>query len=226
MNELSSFLKRRVGNPLVRGFTLVELLVVLVLLSLVMLALVSALRTASQTEERVDARLQRIDDLRVTNGFLRSVLGRISAQKIGTPVEVGTSPYFFLGAPAEMSWVGVMPARYGAGGRYHFRLSIGDNQVLVLQYLPWTDASTLPDWSSAQSHPLLQATTAIAMQYEDATVEPPVWMSQWSLIDRLPSKVMISVHTVAGGWPDMVIPMRVLPGSDSRSRGPSCGGGA
>ena len=59
-----------------------ELLVVLTLLALVMVAMASALRTASQTEERVDVRLQRMDDLRTVSGFLRSILGRVSAQKI------------------------------------------------------------------------------------------------------------------------------------------------
>ena len=224
MNGLSPFLARRAATSRARGFTLVELLIVLVLLSLVMLALVSALRTASQTEERVDARLQRMDDLRVTNGFLRSVLGRVSVQKMGMAVEAGASPFFFRGAPAEMSWVGVMPARYGAGGRYHFRLSTGSGEALLLQYLPWTDAATLPDWSLAEGYPLLAAATAIAMQYEDATVEPPQWMPLWTPIDRLPDRVMISVQTPAGAWPDIVIPMRALPGSDPRASGPTFGG--
>ena len=46
-----------------------ELLVVLTLLALVMVAMASALRTASQTEERVDVRLQRMDDLRTVSGL-------------------------------------------------------------------------------------------------------------------------------------------------------------
>ena len=64
-----------------RGFTLIEVLVVMTLLSLVVLALGSALRTTAQTEERVDQRLARNDDVRVVTGFLQSVLGRISGQK-------------------------------------------------------------------------------------------------------------------------------------------------
>ena len=70
----------RAVNPLPKnggGFTLVEVLVVLSLLSLVMLAMGSALRTTAQTEERVDQRLQRADEMRVTTGFLRYILGRV-----------------------------------------------------------------------------------------------------------------------------------------------------
>ncbi len=207
-----------------RGFTLVELLIVLVLLSLIVLAMASALRTASQTEERLDARLQHMDDLRTVNGFLRTVLGRVSAQKTSLPVPVGTSPYYFVGTPAAMAWVGVMPARYGAGGRYHFRLSLADGGALVLQYLPWSGSGVPPDWNAAQTNTLLTGVTGLALQYEDAAAEPPAWMQEWSVIDGLPSRVMISVKTAAGPWPDLVVALRVLPASDPRSSGAVFGG--
>ncbi len=208
------------------GFTLVELLIVLVLLSLLVLAMASALRTASQTEERVDARLQRMDDLRIANGFLRSVLGRVSAQKTGLSVPMGASPYFFTGAPSAIAWVGVMPARYGAGGRYHFRLARTDAGQLLLQYLPWVDTITAPDWGAAQSSVLLAGVTGLTLRYEDATGEPPVWMPEWAVIDRLPNRIAISVQTVTGPWPDIIIAPRILPASDPRSSGPVFGGSA
>ena len=45
-----------------RGFTLVEVLVAMVLLSLLMLALTGALRAMGQTEERVEQRVAAADD--------------------------------------------------------------------------------------------------------------------------------------------------------------------
>jgi general secretion pathway protein J len=206
------------------GFTLVELLIVLVLMSLLVLAMGSALRTASQTEVRVDARLQRVDDLRVVNGFLRSVLGRVSAHKTTLPVELGSSPFFFKGASDFMTWVGVMPARYGAGGRYHFRLGVAEGGVLLLQYVLWEGGGIQPDWTSAQGVGLLSGVTGLALQYQDATGEPPASTPQWAIIDRLPDRVMISIQTSAGVWPDIVVPLRVLPASDPRSSGPVFGG--
>lgn len=235
-------MKRFWRRPSQRGFTLVELLIVLVLLSLVMLGMASAMRTAAQTEERVDARLQRVDDLRIANGFLRSVMGRVSGQRRGGVLEVGSSPYFFLGGPAQMQWVGVMPARYGAGGRHHFRLSVTDQNALVLQYQPWDASTQLPDLSGAPSVTLLTDVTGIALQYEDAAEEVPVWMPQWppqagaqpgnpgavplagNQSERLPERVMISIQTLAGPLPEFAIPLRVTPASDPRSRGPVFGG--
>ncbi|AVP58857.1 prepilin-type N-terminal cleavage/methylation domain-containing protein [Pulveribacter suum] len=209
------------------GFTLVELLVVMVLLSLVMLATGAALRTASQTEERVDARLQRMDDLRIVSSFLRSVLGRVSAEKTTLPVAAGASPYFFAGSAATVSWVGVMPARYGAAGRHHFRLQLLDSHQLVLSYVPWTNAANFPDWHSAStgSVVLLSDVRGMALKYQDATDEPPAWAPEWAEPTRLPDRISISINSGAGDWPDLVIPLRVLPASDPRSSGPSFGGG-
>lgn len=212
-----------------RGFTLLELLVVMALLSLLMLAMASVMRTSAQTELRVDARLQRVDDLRVAGGFLRSVMERISAQKMEGIAAVGSSPYFFRGAPEDMWWVGVMPARYGAGGRHHFRLGLAGTgqggQALMLQFMPWTDASAQPDWALAESATLLTGVTGISFQYEDNAEEVSAWGAPWAATDRLPGRVMISLQTAAGVWPPLIIPLRALPGSDQRSSGSTFGGG-
>lgn len=213
-------------QPAPRGFTLIEMLLVLVLLSLLVLAMASALRTASQTEERIDTRLEHMDDLRVASTFLRSVLGQVSAQKTSLPVPAGKSPYFFIGTPASVTWVGVMPARYGAGGRTHWRLSLNDQGALVLQYLPWIDAATVPDWNAAESNTLLTGVTRLALRYEDARSEPPVWTPEWSAIDRLPDRIAIEVETATGAWPPIAVALRILPASDPSSGSFSLGGAA
>lgn len=205
-----------------RGFTLVELLVVISLLSLVMLAMASALRTTAQTEERVDARLRKVDDLRTTDGFLRSVLGRISLRKRPGITNFNESPYYFFGGPQEMAWVGVMPARYGVGGRFFLRLGLEDGpagQSLVLRYLPFVDSPVLPDWGRAESYVLVPAISGFELRYEDASPEPPQWGAPWTIADRLPQRVSVLIRTATDAWPEIVVPMRALPGSD-----PSIGG--
>ena len=53
-----------------RGFTLLEMLIGMALLSVLMLALGGALFSAAQTEERLDARLQAAEDIKQTFIFL------------------------------------------------------------------------------------------------------------------------------------------------------------
>lgn len=210
------------------GFTLVELLVVMALLSLVMLAMVSAMRTAAQTEERVDARLQRLDDFRIASDLLRTVLGRVSAEKKVVMLGPNDAPFFFAGESGSLYWIGIMPARYGLGGRYHLQLTLTSAQELVLHYAPLS-AEPAPDWSAGSSVLLLSGVTALAFGYEDAAVEPPVWTPAWSFADkmpvRLPDRVMISMETLGGPLPEIVIPLRQTPLSGTGSGGPSFGGG-
>jgi general secretion pathway protein J len=211
----------------VQGFTLVELLVVMALLSLVVLAMGSALRTAAQTEERVDVRLLRSDEMRVANEFLHSVLGRISARKSATLQSVGDSVFLFKGGERDLEWVGIMPARHGVGGRYHFRLGLEDRGgvgALILRFAPWTDDAIPPDWTNASTTVLAGQVRGMALQYQDIMTEPPVWTPQWDHPKRLPSRVMLSLQTASGPWPDIVVAMRVAPLSDPLSSGAVFGG--
>ena len=130
-----------------RGFTLVELLVVLTLLSLMVLAMASALRTVAQSQERVDHKLTRIDDYRLAEGLIRDTLGSISARKQARGMDEKASPYLFAGAQDAIAWVGVMPARYGSGGRHFFRLgleSVEGQARLVLRFAPWRPTHRWP----------------------------------------------------------------------------------
>ena len=213
-----------------RGFTLVEMLVVMVLLSIIMLALVTAMRSAGQSSERIDAHLTAQDDDRIAERFVRSTLGRISARavvganlqggelpKVGA-MSSGGPPVLFMGAPDQISWVGVLPARYGAGGRCFFHLAVepaGNTAALVLRYVPWEDQPGFPDWGSAASQVLLTGVTGIAMQYEnarpanmDANSE---WEATWGHPDFLPARVSIAIQREAQLPLEWVVPLWPLP---------------
>ena len=198
------------------GFTLLEVLVVMSLLSLVMLGMGSALRTTAQTGERVDHRLLQADELRTATSFIYSTLGRISVQKFNAPVAVGQSPYFFVGQLDAMAWIGIMPARYGAGGRYYFKLSLGEldgKRGLVIHFLPWTDATPFPDWSQAEGRVLVPGATSFSLQYLDTSMDAPQWSPAWTSPEGPPDRVMLALQGPEGPWPSLVVPLRPTPAS-------------
>ncbi|MEP6823832.1 MAG: prepilin-type N-terminal cleavage/methylation domain-containing protein [Ramlibacter sp.] len=216
----------RVGNRAGRGFTLVEILVAMTLLSVVMLALGAAMRTIAQTETRVDERLARADEMRVASGFLFSILERVSVRKSDVTTKVGGSLYLFVGAPDAVMWIGVMPARYGAGGRYFFRLALestGGGRGLVLRFVPWVGTAVFPDWTGAASRTLVSNASGLQIGYGDDTNANSGWTRQWSVADRLPGRIRISVSSATGAWPYLIIPMRALSASDNGRGGFSLG---
>lgn len=214
-------MKRRLRNA--AGFTLVEILVVMTLMSVVMLALGAAMRTIAQTEERVDQRLQRADEMRVATSFLASTLGRISPRRSSAPTAVGGSLALFSAAPAEVMWVGVMPARYGAGGRYFFRLGLerqADGANMVIRFAPWTGAGVFPAWAGADSRVLVRGVTGLGMDYAQPDGS---WRSDWADPQLLPGRIRISLRTQVLEWPQIIIALRQLPAGDNGRGGFSLG---
>lgn len=225
-----------------RGFTLIEMLVVMSLLSLLMLALGSALQTIAQTQERVDARLAQSDEFRVAAAFIQSTLGRVSARKAeaSASAAAGGSSFLFAAAPDALAWVGVMPARFGAGGRYFFRLAAeaqGDGAgnsgsagtALVIRFLPWEPASAFPDWSQAESRVLLADLSALSIRYQGPTSPPSApadaWLPRWSDAKQLPERALLELRSGSAQWPPLVVALRQLPISDARSPRFVIGGG-
>lgn len=196
----------------VRGFTLVELLVAMALLSLVMLGMASALRSMGQLEERVDARLEQADEFRIATGFLGQVLGRVSSRKLSRPVLESESAYLFVGHSEQVQWVGVMPARHGMGGLTFFRLAVEDG-ALVLRFVPFEGSGAFPDWAKSDSRVLVRQVQSLGLAYEDARRAQPVWLPHWSSKEGLPERLRIDLHTAAGAWPLWIVPLRSLPAS-------------
>lgn len=200
------------------GFTLVEMLVVMSLLSLIVLGMGSALRTTAQTGDKIDARLLQADELRVASAFLRATVGRLYLQRLGEPSAVGQAPYFFEGRPDQMVWIGIMPARHGVGGRFYFKLSLGEingERGLVLTFTPWSADRAAPDWAQAQGRVLLPGATGLALQYASTVTEPQQWTPSWqppaTAPDAVPDRVSITVASPGAGWPVIVLPMRSTP---------------
>lgn len=211
-----------------RGFTLVEILVVISLLSVVMLALGAAFRTFAQTEVRLDRRLELTDEFRIATGFIRTTLSRISIRKPEPASAAADRKVLFSADARSIAWVGVMPARYGAGGLYYFRLAvenIDNDNTLVIRFKPCNDSAAFPNWAEVEFRTLISKITSFEVRYQDSRLSSGLWSANWSRTDRPPDRLQILVQTRGVEWPEIVIPTRVLPGAGDRSSAFVIGGG-
>lgn len=221
----------------VRGFTLVEMLIALVLLSILMLSLTSAMRAMGQTGDSVERRAGEADQYRTTVFFLRDLLSRVSAREFhvlqaAPGAGSDASRIFFEGQPNSVAWIGVMPARYGIGGRHYLRLSLeggasGEGQ-LVLRYAPWSGASVFADWGGAQAQIMASRVSALGLRYQRP--DTGEWLSAWPPPDlpfgiRTPSAIEINLVQDGRAWPLMIAASQPLILTDPAISRAQFGGG-
>jgi general secretion pathway protein J len=202
------------------GFTLVEMVVAMALLSLVMLVLGASIRSMGATAGRIDARTASIDEMRVATTFLREIVGRAAAQLVEPPA----TGLLFSGAADGMSWVGVMPARFGAAGRYFFRVAVertaDGNAGLVLRFVPWRwEQKTWPDWSQADFRVLVRDVSVVSVSYGGDGVTSG-WLPAWPTQEkRLPARVRLQLSAAGSQWPPIILAMHPLPSNQGSGGG-------
>lgn len=190
------------------GFTLVEVVVALSLVSLIMLGLVTALAGLGTTASKLDARAGRDGLAWQVGGFLRATLSHGVSQLRETRPD-GLQAVFFQGGPQELVWLGGMPARHGVGGLHHLRLFVaGTPPRLLLQYLPYVGVNVPRDFDSAPSHVLVEELSDLRIAYESkprTLDESPVWFDNWTDTTRLPGRVRIDVAVAGKAWPPLFV---------------------
>lgn len=188
--------------------TLVEVIVAMAVLSLIVLLLGASLRGMAQSAQRIEARVDAIDEMRVTVAFLRELFARLPESRLAGPGR--SAP--FLATPQEVVWVAVMPARYGAAGRYHFRLALepvpDGTTALVVRYAPWLNDGTAPDWARASSRVLVRQVERMQMHYGGEGMTSS-WLAGWKDDKRPPPRLRLDLATTSQTWPPVVLPVRV-----------------
>lgn len=202
------------------GFTLVEVLVAMTLLAMLMLALGSTLRTVAQVEIRIDSRNATIETMTSVSDLLRQTMESISARRNKSIVAGQPDAVQFMGASDRVHWVGIMPARHGAGGRYGFGLMLvteNNNAKLVLKYSPAFENIQFEDLDRTEGRVLAEYVSEFIIEYYVEEVDAEGWTDTWTKTDKVPSAMRIRLTTESGQWPEFVVRIRPLAPSD-RSR--------
>lgn len=191
-----------------RGFTLIEVVIALTLVAVILTGLVSALVSFGKTGTRLEERTLVSDDVRLVYAFLEQSLGA-AAPRIRVRPEDAVPVSWFQGTATELEWLGLMPARHGVGGLYHLRLGVergaGDRRRLMLHYLPYAGDDPPPDWSTAESHLLLDGVTGFDLAYRG--LDEDEWRAEWRDTEVLPARVKMGLAVRGQPWPELIVPV-------------------
>jgi len=174
------------------GYTLIELIVVLLLAGLVGTAATGGLQFGTRIWERSDARIEESRETTKAQTLLRSLLSSaIPRQKDGFVTFRGTRDTVSFDASA-------MPA-LGSHGLIHMEIVLqqkdGDASLLVT-------AASLTDAKFRRSAVLAEHLSDAQFAYLDGSGKLPVWVAYWRDRDRLPEAVRLDGGT---SWPALII---------------------
>ena len=197
------------------GFTLLEVLASLVLLSLLLVGVYAGIRTATHSVRSGTAAIERIDQVRSAQQFLRRELAQSLAQPI-SQTDHG-EPIYFVGEAREMRYVAPLPGYLGKLGPQLQRLQLVDDGngglrlELSLALLP---PDGQPPQPLGEPQVLLDRIKAGSFTYRgfdhQRTAMP--WAATWADGRQLPQLVRIELQPLGTvDWPRLDVPLRVDP---------------
>jgi general secretion pathway protein J len=199
--------RTRSERPSAAGFTLVELLIAVTLLSLLSVALLLALRVGVRAERAGSVRLEAEEGTALALSFIRAQLGdaRAALEVDGT----GRSVVVFDGAADHVAFVAPLPARVNLPGLHlieivAIRAALGPQ--LVIRARPYRPPNILP--ADIPEKPLIPGLGAAEFAYFGAarSNEPPSWHGEWRDMLTLPALVRLRVSDARGeAAPDLVV---------------------
>jgi general secretion pathway protein J len=190
-----------------RGFTLLEVMVALMLLSMIMVATMAALRTFANTKATIAQVTNRVDEIRVVSEFLRNTVGAampvlregVMEDALEDTTGIGT---YFWGDAAQLVWVSRLVAGASLGGVFVMHMTYRDDK-LELQWLPYVRSVEGLSWDEVEPRVLVDDVEEFELGYLSAFGGE--WVDEWAGLAANPVAVRMNIKSGGKYWPEMVL---------------------
>jgi general secretion pathway protein J len=197
------------GRDRQSGFTLLELLVALVVLSFLMVGLIQGVHAGLALRHAQTQRLGRTAELDAAMRLLRGMLTRLPAAPAGrrAVATANAADTGFKGAADRVGFVGRMPTGLGTTRRADITLYV-QNQRLVLSWAPHYHERPLGQPPMSTATILLYGVSRLELSYWGSLTpnEPPGWQPRWEN-PAAPQLIRLRLGFVKGDprrWPDLI----------------------
>lgn len=196
------------------GFTLLELLVAVLILTLLMTASFGAVRIASRSWEAGQSRADATEEMRAVSDFLRRRFAQVSAF---VWLDGNEERIAFAGDERRIRFIAAAPEYSRGPGFLMYSLTTetrGGEVRLELSYAPFDPgAEDFAEPHSSRRTVLVENLTGASFEYYGAEVADiePAWQRNWRTdAEFFPSMIRIRTATEESdrSWPDLMFTLR------------------
>ncbi|WP_109123487.1 prepilin-type N-terminal cleavage/methylation domain-containing protein [Dyella sp. C11] len=197
----------------VRGFTLLEVLGALALFALLLLGVYSGVRAATHAVHSGEASIERADEVRSAQQFLRRELAQARAVPL-SHTDKG-DPQFFKGDAHELKFVAPLPGYLGKLGPQLQQLKLvsnGDGTSRLEASFAVMPPDGTPPKSLGDPEVLVDRVRGGSFSYRepDAQDHAGQWRDHWDDTRAMPRIVRIALQLDGNAeWPQLDAPLRV-----------------
>jgi general secretion pathway protein J len=194
------------------GFTLVEIMIALTLLSMILLLLFGSLHTISRSWQSGLVKINKNDEIRLVSDYIRR---QITQSVPLLWINQDGDRLVFYGEQNELTFTSTLPTHRGGGGLYFITLKVSDtgkSKQLDLNYYranPGVSPFDPPPFDEQTQVTLLENIEAINFVYygHDNPDDDPKWHDSWQNEETLPKLVRLTIHRTEPerSWPAMTM---------------------
>lgn len=196
------------------GFTLVEMIVALIVVSLLVTLVYGALRTGMRSWEASQEQVEKLNAMRIGWNFIHQALA--NARQVNDP-GADEPGLLFYGEKHRLGFVSDMPSHLGLGGRYLVEILQTeelDQPGLLFKRTLLSDYEQLGQSAPHQQAVLSDQLKTLSFNYfgQKADDDESTWHADWLEQRALPSLVRVNLEEAGGSrWPVLIAQLRFSP---------------
>ncbi|WP_020208131.1 prepilin-type N-terminal cleavage/methylation domain-containing protein [Gilvimarinus chinensis] len=187
----------------VRGFTLVEVVVAITILSLIILATVTAMRTLADTQTKLETKIDQVSTMVAVTQYLRKTIADaqpVTLFEFGAPVGI-----YFYGTKDSIRWATPIAIPEQSRGVLGVSLSLVDGKV-TFNLDSTLSESDINSAGSKTSYTLLEGVEELSVRYRSSVYGE--WLDDWGVQraeNQLPSHISLRLKVSGRYWPEIII---------------------
>jgi general secretion pathway protein J len=200
-------------NKTIHGFTLIEVLIALTLLSIMVVLLFTSLKICADSWEKGESKIAEVDEVSVVYNFFQRHLS--AARPLWNDFNEGDKVFSFQGKAQSLQFVSTFPASVGKSGPQLISLSLQNEdqeRVIKVVLTPFFPVAEGEEWRKEEVT-LISHVSEFSLSYfgSEDDVSQSVWQDEWLEKQVQPKLVKIKIGLENDiFWPEMIVELKAV----------------